>query len=265
MDQIIADKKWEVPDFITTVFKPRKNRFCICIPIINEGRKFQRQIAKMSSLSNIIDIIVCDGGSTDGSINKSFLEKTGVRTLLTKTGEGKLSAQLRMGYSYALSQGYEGIITIDGNNKDDTSTIPNFIDALDKGFDLIQGSRFIPGGGALNTPLSRLLAIRLIHVPLVSLLSNFHYTDTTNGYRAYSRKLLLDEKVAPLRDIFKTYELLAYLSVRAPRLGFRVQEIPVTRRYPKHAKIPTKISPLKGNSDLLKILFFLACGKYDPK
>lgn len=265
MDQTIADKKWEVPDFITVEFKPRKNRFCICIPVINEGQKFQQQISQMASLSNTIDIVICDGGSRDGSVSKDFLEKNGVRTLLIKTGSGKLSAQLRMGYSYALLQGYEGIVTIDGNNKDDTSTVPDFIDALDKGFDLVQGSRFIPGGEAINTPFSRLLAIKFIHAPFISFLAGFHYTDTTNGYRAYSRKLLLDERVAPLRDVFKTYELLAYLSVRAPRLGFKVQEIPVTRHYPKHAKIPTKISPIKGNLRLIKILFFLALGKYDPK
>ena len=159
----------------------------------------------------------------------------------------------------------EAIINIDGNGKDDVSTIPNFIKAIEKGFDLIQGSRFIPGGKAINTPLSRLIAIKLIHAPFISLLAGFHYTDTTNGYRAYSRKLLADRRIAPFRNMFETYELLAYLSVRAPRLGFKVREIPVTRCYPKNTKTPTKISPFKGNLKLLEILFFLACGKYDPK
>lgn len=265
MDQKIHNKDWEVPDSLITEMKPRKSRFCLCIPIINEGKKFQQQLVNLSSFSDIIDIIICDGGSTDGSTEPDFLKKHGVRSLLIKTGPGKLSAQLRMGYAYALSQGYEGIITIDGNGKDDVSTIPNFIKALDKGFDLIQGSRFIPGGKAINTPLSRLIAIKLIHAPFISLLAGFHYTDTTNGYRAYSRKLLADRRIAPFRNMFETYELLAYLSVRAPRLGFKVREIPVTRCYPKNTKTPTKISPFKGNLKLLEILFFLACGKYDPK
>ena len=68
----------------------------------------------------------------------------------------------------------------------------------------------------------------------------------------------------PLRDIFVKYELLAYLSVRAPKLGLRVCEIPVTRAYPRKAAVPTKISPLKGNAELLVVLIKNLFGKYNP-
>ena len=61
-----------------------------------------------------------------------------------------------------------------------------------------------------------------------------------------------------------TYELLAYLSVRASQLGMKVCEIPVTRAYPKKGKTPTKISFFKGNADLMKILIKNAFGDYNP-
>ena len=61
-----------------------------------------------------------------------------------------------------------------------------------------------------------------------------------------------------------TYELLAYLSVRATQLGMKACEIPVTRAYPETGKAPTKISFFKGNSELLKILFSNMFGKYNP-
>ena len=79
------------------------------------------------------------------------------------------------------------------------------------------------------------------------------FTDTTNAYRAYSRRYLTDIRVQPLRDIFMTYELLAYLSVRATQIGMKACEIPVTRAYPKTGKTPTKISFFKGNSELWKL------------
>ena len=60
------------------------------------------------------------------------------------------------------------------------------------------------------------------------------------------------------------YELLAYLSIRATQLGLKACEVPVTRAYPKTGKTPTKISGIKGNSELLKVLFAAAAGKYDP-
>ena len=61
------------------------------------------------------------------------------------------------------------------------------------------------------------------------------------------------------------YELLAYLSIRASRLGLKACEVPVTRAYPASGRTPTKISGFKGNSNLLKVLFAAAMGKYDPK
>jgi dolichol-phosphate mannosyltransferase len=190
----------------------------------------------------------------------------GVRSLLVKKGPGKLSAQLRMGFYYALVlQGYQGVITIDGNNKDGVEAIPEFIKKLDKGYDFVQGSRFMPGGLAINTPIIRLIPIKLIHIPLTSYMAGFRYTDTTNGFRAHSRRLLLDTEIQIFRDIFDTYELLLYLSVKAPRSGYKVAEIPVIRTYPKHSKTPTKISPFKGNIKILQILMEMMVNKYDPK
>ena len=74
----------------------------------------------------------------------------------------------------------------------------------------------------------------------------------------------MDERVQPLRDIFMTYELLAYLSVRATQIGMKACEVPVKRRYPKIGKTPTKISFLKGNSELMRILLKNARGAYNP-
>jgi dolichol-phosphate mannosyltransferase len=236
------------------------------IPVINEGERIKSLLARMSALEidSFADIIIVDGGSTDGSLAPELLQKNGVRGLLLKTGPGKLSAQLRCAYSFALDQGYEGIVTIDGNDKDDPEAIHRFIDALKQGVDFVQASRFIVGGIAENTPKSRDFAVRFIHAPMLSLFSGFRWTDTTQGFRAYSRKMLLDSKIAPFRDVFMTYELLAYLSYRAPKLGYRCLELPTIRRYPK-GEVPTKISSFKGNLSLLQVLFQACFGEYNPR
>jgi dolichol-phosphate mannosyltransferase len=261
----LDDRKWQLPSFDVSEFAPRRTRYCICVPVINEGEKLRTQLQSMRPYANLADILICDGGSTDGSTAHAFLAEQGVRTLLVKTGPGKLSAQLRMGYAYALRAGYDGIITIDGNKKDGVEAIPRFIAALDAGYDLVQGSRFVRGGRAINTPRSRWLAIKLVHAPALSIASGYRYTDTTNGYRGYSRQFLLDPRVQPFRDVFNTYELLAYLSVRGPQVGGRVTEIPVTRQYPAYGKVPTKISPLRGNLLLLRIILNVMRGAYAPR
>ena len=255
----------EVPEFRSEIFKPRAANFCVCIFVINEGARIRRQLEKMAGLAGAFDLVIADGGSSDGSLEPGFLQAQGVRALLTKTGPGKLSAQMRMAFAWALGEGYDGVIVIDGNDKDDPASIPAFGAALAEGWDHLQGSRFIPGGQHENTPLSRLLAVKWIHAPLISLASGFHYTDTTNGFRAYSRKFLEDPRVQPLRAVFSTYELHYYLAIRAARLGFRVKELPVTRIYPKGEKAPTKISPLRGNLRVLGILWRAFRHRYNPQ
>lgn len=259
----------QVPKYKKIEFCKKHTKYALLIPIINEGDKIINELktAKKHNLDKSIDIILCDGGSDDGSTDHAKLKSLGVNTLLVKTDTGKQGAQLRMGFSWALDRGYEGIVTIDGNNKDSIEDVPNFIKKLDEGYDFVQGSRFIKGGHAINTPKSRLIAVKLIHAPIISLTAHKRYTDTTNNFRAYSKKYLTDPRVDPLRDIFQTYELLAYLSTRADQLKLKTTEIPVTRAYPdpsKHVKTPTKISPVKGNSELMKILFLNLFRKYNP-
>lgn len=256
---------WQVPSFEMKLWLGRQHPWCVVIPVINEGERIKSLLNRMASfkVGRYADIIIVDGGSKDGSLALDALQAHGVRGLLLKTGPGKLSSQLRCAYAFALDQGYEGIVTIDGNDKDDPEAIPLFIDALKQGVDFVQASRFISGGVAENTPKLRDFAIRFIHAPMLSLFSGFHWTDTTQGFRAYSRKMLLDSRVAPFRDMFMTYELLAYLSYRSPKLGYRCIELPTIRRYPK-GEVPTKISSFKGNLSLLAVLLRTCLGNYNP-
>lgn len=256
---------WHVPTFTTPLWLGRQHPYCVVIPVINEGVRITSLLSRMAALdiANLADIIIVDGGSTDGSLALDRLSGQGVRGLLVKTGPGKLSAQLRCAYAFALDQGYEGIVTIDGNDKDDPEAILRFIEALKQGVDFVQASRFVVGGVAENTPKSRDFAIRFIHAPMLSMFSGFRWTDTTQGFRAYSRKMLLDTDLSIFREVFQTYELLAYLSYRAPKLGFCCVEVPTKRRYPK-GDVPTKISAINGNLSVMRVLIYACFGSYNP-
>lgn len=256
-----------VPDFTCSEYNSKQHDYAVLIPIINEGSRIQEELkrAKEAKVTTIADIVICDGGSIDGSTDEDILKSLDVNTLLVKTGPGKQGAQLRMGFYFAKERGYKGIITIDGNNKDSIEDIAEFVKKLEEGYDFVQGSRFVKGGKAINTPFFRLVSVKLIHAPIISLTAQHRFTDTTNAYRAYSATYLFDERTAVFRDVFSGYELLAYLSVRATQLGYRACEIGVTRAYPKHGKIPTKISFFKGNWNLMKILIKNLFGCYNPK
>jgi dolichol-phosphate mannosyltransferase len=256
----------ELPAFKLDLWRASAHAACVVIPVINEGIRIRSLVERMYLLGihRIADIIVVDGGSCDGSLDRAYLEPRGIRGVVTKIGPGRLSSQLRVGYAVALDDGYEHIVTIDGNDKDDPEAIPKVIESLRAGTDFVQASRFVRGGVAENTPVIRWMAIRLIHAPLLSLASGFAWTDTTQGFRGYSRRLLQDDRIGVFRNCFQSYELLAYLSYRAPRLGFRCAEVPSARRYPIGVQTPTKISGVRGNLDLFTTLVRVCVGAFDP-
>ncbi len=255
-----------VPDFSCIEFAEKTKDYALLIPVINEGERILRELnrGKNAGIAEWADIVICDGGSTDGSMKEEVLRDLNVNTLLIKRSAGRQGAQLRMGMWWALNRGYKGIITIDGNDKDSIEDVPSFIRKLENGFDFVQGSRFIAGGREANTPLLRRISVKLIHAPVISLTAGERFTDTTNAFRGYSAEYLSDPRVQPFRDVFDSYELLAYLSVRASQLGMKTCEIPVGRFYPSTGKTPTKISAVQGSFELMKILLLNAAGYYRP-
>lgn len=264
MSVLLDRNRNELPRFHRQVFFKKRSSYALVIPVLNEGARIQRQLEKMVPYSTQVDIIIVDGNSSDQALSQSFLKKCGVRVFFVMTGSGRQGAQLRIGISEALDEDYRGVIFMDGNDKDDPSGIEKMIQALDQGFDFVQGSRFVPGGVSINLPWYRLAGIRLIHAPILSIFSRFRYTDTTNGFRGFSRRFLVDPRVAPLRAVFIGYELHYYLALRAPELGFRTIEIPVSRIYPSN-EVPTKIKGMRGNLNVIFTLLRACFGKYHPK
>jgi dolichol-phosphate mannosyltransferase len=253
------------PSYNLLRFSERSNEYCIVVFVINEGSRLASQLSKMTSYSDCVDVVVCDGGSSDGSTSQGILKKFSVTALLTKTGEGKLSTQMRIAFQWAVEEKYKGVLVIDGNDKDGPQAIPEFVKKLNEGYDFIQGSRFVPGGFEKNTPLTRKIAVKIIHAPLISLAAKFRYTDTTNGFRAYSSSLLTDYKIDIFRNIFNDYQLHYYLSIQAARQGYRCVEIPVSRTYPGAIPTPTKINPFYGNISVFYQLVQVCIGRYNSK
>jgi dolichol-phosphate mannosyltransferase len=252
---------WELPDCKVTEFKPKHTKYCFVVVIWNEGDRIKKQLAEMKQNAPMADIIIADGNSSDGSTDHSFLMKQDIRALLI-TKETGLCTATRMGLAYALIQGYEGVVTVDGNGKDGIEALPRFLAELDKGYDLIQGSRFMKGGYHKNTPLSRLVSIRYIFSPILSIASGYWFTDPINAFRAISRKFLLDNRVQPFRKIFIRFNLQMYLDYRAAKLNYKIKEIPVERVYPDNGSVPTKIH---GFSNLIVVweMLKVAFGHYD--
>lgn len=255
--------KCQLPTFTITELRPPASKYAVVIPVWNQGQIILDQLLRMQQENHGADIVIVDSCSTDGSCEPNRLRQLGVRTILLTTELG-LGSALRIGLAYAMTESYQGTVLIDGNGKDGTEAIADVINKLEGGFDLVQCSRFMPGGVHENTPLDRVLGIKLVICPLLALRSGFSYSDPTNGFKGLSRRLLLDSRVRPFRKVFSQFNLQFYLNYAAPRLGFQVCEIPVSRVYPKNAPTPTKIVGLWPRLVLVLQLLQTVLGRYDP-
>ena len=95
------DATWQVPSHETIELGERRTRYCVVVPVLNEGERFLSQLERMAAarIPDVADMLIADGDSSDGSTERYRLNDLGVRTLLVKKDAGRLSAQLRIGYA----------------------------------------------------------------------------------------------------------------------------------------------------------------------
>ncbi len=245
-------------------FFPKKKPSAVIVVIWNEGERIKKQLARMQSQTPFVDIILADGGSSDGSTDHDFLKSMQVQALLV-TQERGLGTALRMGFEYALQKGYENIITMDGNGKDGPDALKTIVEKLNEGFEFVQASRFVKGGVHKNTPVDRLIGIKCVISPVLWLASGFHFTDPTNGMKGFKAYVLNNEKLDVFRPEFNSFNLQFYLNYRVPKLGYKTTEIAAERVYPDDGTVPTKIIGLRPRFKIIRELIVTALGMYNPR
>src|SRR6056297_3194662 len=93
------DSTWELPSFDAVPYGEKQHEYALVIPVINEGERIREQLQRILQAELPVDVIIADGGSNDGSLDPDYMREVNVTAVLTKTGPGKLSAQLRMAYA----------------------------------------------------------------------------------------------------------------------------------------------------------------------
>jgi dolichol-phosphate mannosyltransferase len=197
-------------------------------PLFNERHAIAELVRRVPSA--IAETIVVDDGSDDGG--PELAREAGARVITQERRRG-VGAAIRTGIDAARANGHGAVVILAANGKDDPAEAPRLIDKLKAGYDYVQGSRFLPEGGAsVRLPRGRGFMIRGYTV-LFGVLSGFAGTDVTNGYRAYRLSLLDDPRIRIGQPWLDRYELEYYLHWKAIKLGYRVIEVGVSKTYPK--------------------------------
>ncbi|MFQ5658429.1 MAG: glycosyltransferase family 2 protein [Candidatus Methylomirabilales bacterium] len=223
----------------------------------NEEKKIGRVLDRFRA-GDVAQVILVDDGSTDGTPREA--EARGVKVLRHSERRG-VGAAIRTAIRYAQSQRFEILVIVAGNDKDRPEEIPRLVrPIIEDGYELVQGSRYMPGGSYGNMPLYRQVATRFVHPWLFTLSSGYRITDSTNGFRAIHLRLFDDLRIDIEQAWLDGYELEPYILYKSLTLGHRVVEVPVTKIYPDTALGYTKMQPITGWWKILRPLFLLALG-----
>lgn len=243
------------PGPLPTTGTPPPLRVLVSLFAFNEGGKLRATLEGFPP-QRAYDVLLVDDGTTDGST--AGLDEHGIILLRNPRNEG-LGASIRKACHYALDHGYDVLVIMAGNGKDDPRQIERLLQPVYDGrADFVQGSRFLPGGSFGNMPWHRRLATRILHPLLFSLLSGTRVTESTNGFRALRTSILRDPRIDWQQAWLDQYELEQYLHFKVVRLGYRRLEVPVTKQYPPTRRGYTKVKPISGWWSMIKPLVYLA-------
>lgn len=168
---------------------------------------------------------------------------------------------IREGIDYGLDHHFDVVVVLAGNNKDNPYEIPRVLaPIIEKGFDYVQGSRFLPGGKKVNNPFLRGVFSRLY--PFVwTLFTKKKCTDVTNGFRAYKTILFKDSQINIWQSWLDGYELEYYIHFKALTLRYKTTEVPVSKVYSHcHKGGYSQISPFRDWWKIVGPLIYLELG-----
>lgn len=216
-------------------------RTSLVIPAYNEEEGLPLVVREY--LDVVDEVIMVDDGSSDGTFQAAQALVCGkVKLLRHEVNQGKVAA-LRTG---VLQASGDVIIFTDADNTYPARYVPQLVQEIEKGADLVLGARIqarenIPAFNRLGNNIFSFLA---------TYISCIRIKDSQTGMRAFRREMFdkLDVKA-------KGLEFETKMTVRAAKLGYKIVEIPIEYR---ERVGKSKLNPLKDGARMLTALLSVA-------
>ncbi len=193
-------------------------RTCVIIPTYNESKAIAGLINQLHKLG--LKAIIIDDGSSDDTV-KIALE-AGAEVLCNKSNTGK-GASLIKGYAFAVSQGFDAVISMDGDGQHSADDIKVFIQkAESSNCGVIIGNRMAMTKGM---PVLRIATNRFMS-KIISAVAKQRIPDTQCGFRLVKKEVLQKMNLSTSK-----YETESEILIKAARLGFKIESVPVKTIY----------------------------------
>lgn len=170
-------------------------------------------------------MVVVDDSSPDGTaeVVREKMVRPEISLIVRRDERGYGSAHVQ-GFQAAIRQGADVIISMDADFSHQPAVIPQMLQAIAEGFDVVVGSRRVPGGSIIGWGVMRKTASQTAMV-LTRLILGIKTRDVTTGFRAYRVSAIQPLNLETVKS--NGYSFLQELIFRCERAGLKVQEIPI--------------------------------------
>ncbi len=213
-------------------------RICAVIPSYNAATTIGPLVHRIKELG--LDPVVVDDGSTDATAETASNAGALVMSHLRNRGKG---AALRTGFTFALREGYEKIVTLDSDGQHDPAEIPRLLAEAERPeVAIVLGHRVI---NASTMPKIRQWTNAVMSA-IISRLAGQPIPDSQCGFRVIHRQALASMALSTSRFDFESELLLA-----AARQRFRIVSVPIQTIYERHS---SHIHPLMDSLRFIRLL-----------
>ncbi len=205
----------------TTAAGRSNGRSCVLIPVYNAGKTISQVVR--AAKQHGVDVLVIDDGSSDDTVPAAVTAGARVVSLLSNQGKG---AALRIGFSYALRERYEAVITMDGDGQHDPAEIPKLMEvAREQQAAIVLGNRMT---NVTSMPMVRMWTNGFMST-IVSGLTRQQIPDSQCGFRLIRAHVLAGMPLRAMR-----YEIETELLFRASTQRHKIVSVPIRTIYTAH-------------------------------
>ena len=201
------------------------SKILVIIPTYNEAANIELLTEKIFSLGLELNILIVDDNSPDataGIVRKIQSKYSNVFLIVREKRLGLGSAYIA-GFRYALENGYEIIIQMDGDLSHQPLYLPKMLELL-KDYDFIIASRYVEAGGVSNWSFPRLFLSRAAN-SFVKFLYNMPVCDYTSGFKVIKTFVLKDLEFYNLTS--RGYFFQVEMILRAVQKKHKIVEYPI--------------------------------------
>ena len=206
-----------VPDTVARAIAG--GRVLVVVPAYNEEESLGSTIDSIRGALPGVPIAVISDCSTDGTSRIAAAAGADVVDLPCNLGYG---GAVQAGFKYALHQGYDFILQMDGDGQHDAISAAALLEPVVGGdADVTIGSRFT-GKANYPIPFPRRLGMAVFG-SIVTFVTRRRFSDPTSGYQAMNERVLRFFARDNYPSDFPDADTIILLVLA----GFRVQEVPV--------------------------------------